>query len=90
MKIILAPIWLLCVSGKFVYQSAEDVLNKSAERLVCQDCNAQMGQGIPHPCTMLERQKNLTAIVKSTSPTAQGKVLSSSIKDLSTNNSGKP
>ena len=36
----------------------------------------------------LERQKNLTTIVKSTSPTMQGKVLSNSIKDLSTNDSG--
>ena len=38
------------------------------------------------PVRRSERQKN--AIVKSTSPTTQGKVLSSSIKDLSTNDSG--
>ena len=77
-----------CVSGKLVYQGAEDISNKPAERLVCQDCYAQVGQGIPHPCTKLERQKNLTAIVKSTSLKTQGKLLSSSLKDLSTNDSG--
>ena len=71
-----------------LYQGAEDVSIKPAKRLICQDCYAQMGQGIPHPYTKLERQKNLTAIVKSTSPTTQGKVLSISIKDLSTNESG--
>ena len=70
-----------CVSKKHVYQSAEDVSNKLAERLICQDCYAQKGQGIPHPGTMLEKQKNLTAIVKSPSSTMQGKVLSSSTKD---------
>ena len=36
----------------------------------------------------VERQKNLTPIVKSKSPITQGKVLSSSIKELSTNDSG--
>ena len=56
--------------------------------ILCQDCYAQVRQGIPHPFTKLKRQKNLTAIVKSTSPTMQRKVLSSSIKDLSTNDSG--
>ena len=66
----------------------EGVSNKSAERLICQDCYAKVGQVIPHPYTKLERQKNLTALVKSTSPTTQGKVLSSSIKGLSTNDSG--
>ena len=40
-----------CVSGKLVYQGAKDVSNKSAERLICQDSYAQVGQGIPHPCT---------------------------------------
>ena len=40
-----------CVSGKLVYQDAENVSNKSAERLICQDCCAKVGQGIPHPCT---------------------------------------
>ena len=39
------------VSGKLVYQGVEDISNKPAERLICQDCYAQMGQGIPHPCT---------------------------------------
>ena len=39
-------------------------------------------------CTELERQNNLTAIVKPTSPITQEKVLSSSIKDLITNDSG--
>ena len=73
-----------CVSGELVYQGAEDVSNKPVERLICQDCYAQVGQGIPHPCAKLERQKNLTAIAKSISPTTQGKVLSSSIKDLNT------
>ena len=87
MEKILGPM-VECVSGKLVYQGAEDVSNKTAERLICQDCYAQVGHGIPHPCTKLERQTNLTAIVKSTSPTTQGKVLSSSIKDLSTNGSG--
>ena len=77
-----------CVSGKLIYQGAEDVSNEPAERLICQDCCAQVGQGIPHPSTKLKRQKNLTAIVKSTSPTTQEKVLFSSIKDLSTNDSG--
>ena len=67
MEKILAPM-VECVSGKLVYQGAEDVSNKSAERLICQDCYPQVGQEIPHPCTKLERQKNLTAIVKSTSP----------------------
>ena len=46
-----------CVSGKLVYQGAEDVSNKPAERLICQDCYAQVGQGISHSCTKLERQK---------------------------------
>ena len=77
-----------CVQGKLVYQGAEDVSNKPAERLICQDCYSQVGQIIPHPCTKLERQKNLTAIVKLTSPTTQEKVLSCSIKSLSTNESG--
>ena len=77
-----------CVLGRLIYKGAEDVLNKPAERLFCPDCYAQVGQGISHPCTKLERLKNLTAIVKSTSPTTKGKVLSSSIKDLSTNDSG--
>ena len=58
-----------CVSEKLIYQGAEDVSNKPAERLICQDCYAQVGQGISHSCTKLERQKNLTTIVKSTSPT---------------------
>ena len=74
-----------CVLGKLIYQGAEDVSNKPTERLICQDCYIQ---GISHSCTKLERQKILTAIIKSTSPTTQGKVLSSSIKDLSTNDSG--
>ena len=87
MEKILAPT-VECVSGKLVYQGAEDVSNKPAERLICQGCYAQVGQGIPHPCAKLERQKNLTAIVKSTSPTTQRKIVSSSIKDLSTNESG--
>ena len=52
------------------------------------DLFAQVGQGVPHPSTKLERQKNFTAIVKPTSPKMQGKVMSSSIKDLSTNESG--
>ena len=77
-----------CVSEKLIYQGAEDVSNKPAERLICQDCYAQVGQGISHSCTKLERQKELTAIVKSTSSTTQRKVPSSSIKDLSTNVSG--
>ena len=76
------------MSGKLVYQGAEDISNKPAERFICQDCYAQVRQGISHSCTKLERQKNLTAIVKSTSATTQGKVLSSSIKDLSTDESG--
>ena len=76
----------MCV-GK-TRQGAEGVSNKPAERLICQDCYAQVGQGIPHPCTKLERQKNLTAIVKSASKTTKGKFLSSSIKDLSKNDSG--
>ena len=76
------------VSGKLAFQGAEDFSKKPAERLICQGCYGQVGQGIPHPCTKLERQKNLTATVKLTSPTTQGKVLSSSIKDLSTNDSG--
>ena len=46
------------VSGKLVYQGAKNVSNKPAERLICQDCYAQVGQGIPHPYTKLERQKN--------------------------------
>ena len=83
MEKILAPI-VECVSEKLVYQGVEDVSNKPAERLICEDCYAQVGQGIPHPCTKLERQRNLTAIAKSTSPTTQGKILSSSIKDLNT------
>ena len=87
MKKILAPM-VECVSENLIYQGAEDVSNKPAERLICQDCYAQVGQGISHSCTKLERQKNLTALVKSTSPTTQRKVLSSSIKDLSTNDSG--
>ena len=40
-----------CVSEKLVYQGAKDVSNKPAERLICQDCYPQVGQGIPHPCT---------------------------------------
>ena len=87
MEKILTPM-VECVLRKLVYQGAEDVSNKPAERLIYQDCYAQVAQGIPHPCTKLERQKNLTAIVKSTSPTKQEKVLSSSIKDSSTNESG--
>ena len=87
MEKILAPM-VECVSRKLVYQGAEDVSNKPVERLISQDCFAQVGQGIPHPCTKLKRQKNLTAIVKVTSSTTQGKVLSSFIKDLSTNDSG--
>ena len=87
MEKILAPM-VECVAVKLDYQGAEDVSKKPAERLICQDCYAQKGQKIPHPCTKLERQENLTAIVKSTSPTTHGKVLSSSIKDLSTNDSG--
>ena len=47
-----------------------------------------MGQGISQSCTKLERQKNLTAIVKLTSLTTRREVLSGSIKDLSTNDSG--
>ena len=46
-----------CVSEKLVYQGAEDVSNKPAERLICQDCYAQVRHGIPHPCTKLERQE---------------------------------
>ena len=60
MQKILAPM-VECVTGKLVHQGAEDVSNKKF--LV------QVGQEISHPCTKLERQKNLTAIVKSTSPT---------------------
>ena len=55
MEKILAPI-VECASGKVVYQGAKNVSNKPAERLICQDCYAQVGQGIPHPCTKLERQ----------------------------------
>ena len=50
MEKILAPM-VECVSGKLVYQGAEDVSNKPGERLICEDCYAQVGQGIPHPCT---------------------------------------
>ena len=82
MEKLLAPM-VECVSGKLIYQGAEDVSNKPAEKLICQE-----RVGISRSCTKLERQKNLIAIVKSTSPTTQGKVLSSSIKDLSTNDSG--
>ena len=39
MKKILAPM-LECVSGKLVYQGAEDVSKKPSERLICQDCYA--------------------------------------------------
>ena len=87
MEKILAPM-VECVSEKLIYQDAKDISNKPAERIICQEYYAQVGQGISHSCTELERQKNLTAIVKSTSPTTQRKVLSSSIKDLSTNDSG--
>ena len=84
MEKILAPM-IECVSEKLIYQDSGDVSNKPAERLICQGWYAQVGQGISHSCTKLERQKNLTAIVKSTSPTTQGKVPSNFIKDLSTN-----
>ena len=77
-----------CVSGKLVYQGAEDVLSKPAERLIFQDCYAKVGQGIPNPCTKLDKQKNLAATIKSISPTTQGKVVPSCIKALSTNESG--
>ena len=42
MEKILAPMveW---VSGKLVYQGTEDVSNKPAERLICQDCYGQVG-----------------------------------------------
>ena len=70
-----------CILKKLFYQGTE-------ERAICQDCYAQVGQGIPHPCMKLGRQKNLTAIVKSKFSRKQGKVLSSSIKELSTNDSG--
>ena len=65
---------------KPVYQGAKDVSNKSSERLIFQDCYAQIGQVIPHPCKNLERQKNLTAIVKSTFSTTQYYVRKSSVK----------
>ena len=80
MEKTLAPI-VECVSGKHVYQDAEDASNKPAERLICQGCFALVGKGISHSFAKLERQKNLTAIVIATSPTSQGKVLSSSIKE---------
>ena len=50
-----------CVSGKLVYRGAEDVSNKPPERLICQDCYAQVGKGISLSYTKLERPKNLTA-----------------------------
>ena len=40
-----------CVSDKLIYQGAEDISNKPAERLICQDCYAQVGQEISHSCT---------------------------------------
>ena len=42
MEKILAPM-VECVSEKLIYQGAEDVSNKLAERLICQDCYAQVG-----------------------------------------------
>ena len=77
------PLWLN-VGRKNLFIKALKMFQINRQK----DCYAQVGQGIPHPCTKLEIQNNLTAIVKSTSPTMQGKVLSSSIKDLSTNESG--
>ena len=62
MEKILAPM-VECVSGKLVYQGAEDASNEPAERLVCQDCYAQVEQENSHSCTKLERPKGLTAIV---------------------------
>ena len=47
-----------CETGKLVYQSAEDVSNKPAERRFCQDCYAQVGQGISYSCAKLERPKS--------------------------------
>ena len=38
-----------CISGKPVYQGAEDASNKPAARLIGQDCYAQVGQGNPKP-----------------------------------------
>ena len=61
MEKILTPM-VECFFAKLVYQGAEDVLNKPAERLICQDCYAQVGQGISHSGTKLERPNNLTAI----------------------------
>ena len=56
MEKILAPM-VECVSGKLVYQGAEDVSNKPAENLIFQDCYAQVGEGIPHPCMKLGRKR---------------------------------
>ena len=47
MEKILAPM-IERVLGNLVYQGAEDVSNKPAERLICQDCYAKAEQGISH------------------------------------------
>ena len=45
------------------------------EHSQCMYCFQKIGKGIRHPCTKLERQKNLSSLFRSTSPTTKGEIL---------------
>ena len=64
---------IICVStGK-----KEDlkICGPDIEHSQCMYCFQKIGKGIRHPCTKLERQKNLSSLVRSTSPTTKGEIL---------------
>ena len=48
------------------------VCGQDIEQSQCMYCFQTIGKGIRHPCTKLERQKNLSSLVRSTSPTTKG------------------
>ena len=49
---------------------------------VCSKCFSMIGKGVPHNCTKVQRQENLSTYVKSTSTKSKGKVTSNILKDI--------
>ena len=39
---------------------------------LCNQCYAEVGKGLPHQCSKLNKQKNLSVILKQASPNTQG------------------
>ena len=49
---------------------------------VCSKCFSMLAKGVPHHCTKVQRQENLTHFVKSSSIKSKSKVTSKVLKDI--------